>query len=71
MSRRRAPQGETRVSDQVVPRYSIGLWVTIGAQMFTIVLVALLSLFNTRFNKKLDEGREPPIQGIEGFRYSI
>jgi hypothetical protein len=48
-----------------------GLWVTIGAQIFTMVLVGTLTLFNTRTNRKLDNREVPLIQGIEGFRYSI
>ena len=44
---------------------------TIGAQIFTIILVGVLTVFNGRFNRRLDKGEVPPIQGIEGFRYSI
>lgn len=44
---------------------------TIGAQILTITIVAILSVMNTRFNRKLDKGLVPAIQGIEGFRFSI
>jgi hypothetical protein len=51
--------------------FSPGLWATIGAQFFTIILVGILTVGNTRYNRKLDAGEAEAIQGIEGYRYSI
>ncbi|KAJ9105374.1 hypothetical protein QFC21_001743 [Naganishia friedmannii] len=53
------------------PRYIPGLWATIGAQLLIISICVGLTFHFKSVNKQLDEGRREPIQGVEGFRYSI
>ncbi|KAI5450461.1 hypothetical protein NCC49_003083 [Naganishia albida] len=53
------------------PQYIPGLWTTIGCQLLIISICLGLTFHFKSVNKKMDEGRQGPVEGVEGFRYSI
>ncbi|KAK2737423.1 hypothetical protein FQN57_007513 [Myotisia sp. PD_48] len=54
------------------PKYIPGLWVTTGAQFLIMVLVAISTLVFMKRNKEVDNGTcKRPIEGLEGFKYTI
>lgn len=56
--------------NQDKPRYLNGLWATMGCQFCTLVLVAILSWYFNRQNKKQEKG-EVVIEGHEQFTYTL
>ncbi|KAF8458676.1 major facilitator superfamily domain-containing protein [Terfezia claveryi] len=54
---------------QDAPRYIPGIWVAIGCQFLTLVLITIMSIFFMRENRKQrEEGRV--LESCEGFRYT-
>ena len=57
---------------QDAPGYVPGLWVTTGLQFFTLVTTGCLSFHFWRRNKQVDESTTTkPIEGLEGFKYTL
>ncbi|KAM5454840.1 hypothetical protein MaudCBS49596_002137 [Microsporum audouinii] len=62
----------TTFREQDGPKYVPGLWVTTGFQLFIIVAVACTSFIFWRRNKQVDDGTaKTPIEGLEGFKYTL
>ncbi|KAK2841535.1 hypothetical protein FQN49_006162 [Arthroderma sp. PD_2] len=58
--------------EQDAPGYVPGLWVTTGFQLFILAAVAWTSLIFWKRNKQVDDGTaEKPIEGLEGFKYTL
>lgn len=54
------------------PRYLNGLWATAGLQLLVLVLLGGTTLAFTRANRQLARGTlQQPIEGLEGFKYTI
>ncbi|EFE40354.1 hypothetical protein TRV_04933 [Trichophyton verrucosum HKI 0517] len=57
---------------QDAPRYVPGLWVTTAFQLFILVAVACTTLVFWKRNNEVEEGRaRRPIEGLEGFKYTL
>ncbi|KAL1959308.1 hypothetical protein VTO42DRAFT_2495 [Malbranchea cinnamomea] len=58
--------------EQDAPRYIPGLWATTGLQIFILVAVVLTSVHFWLRNKQVDNGTiKEPIEGLEGFKYTL
>ncbi|GBF63287.1 MFS transporter [Trichophyton mentagrophytes] len=58
--------------EQDAPKYIPGLWVTTAFQLFILVAVACTTLIFRKRNNEVDEGRaKTPIEGLEGFKYTL
>lgn len=54
------------------PRYIYGLWTTAGLQLLLLTLLAATTFVFWRANRSLERGTlKEPIEGLEGFRYTI
>ncbi|CAG8961792.1 hypothetical protein HYFRA_00006335 [Hymenoscyphus fraxineus] len=53
---------------QDAPKYTPGMWATIGMQFLYIVIMSYMSYFFTKENQLADEG-EKILEGKEGYRY--
>ena len=53
------------------PGYRPGLWVTIGANFVIIIVCTIMSIAFMIRNKQVRSGRGGPIEGREGFFYTI
>jgi hypothetical protein len=53
------------------PGYRPGLWVTIGANILVIIMCTIMTIAFTIRNKQARSGRRGPIEGREGFFYTI
>lgn len=54
------------------PQYVPGLWVTTALQFLILGLLACTTTYFMRMNKKVDNGTiEEPIEGCEGFKYTL
>ena len=62
----------TTFRQQDKPKYFKGLWVTAGLQLFVLVLVSLTTLHFLRRNRQVSRGTaKKPIEGLEGFKYTL
>ncbi|EFR00233.1 hypothetical protein MGYG_03236 [Nannizzia gypsea CBS 118893] len=58
--------------EQDGPRYVPGLWVTTAFQLFILVAVAFTTVIFSKRNKQVDDGTaKTPIEGLEGFKYTL
>jgi MFS family permease len=54
------------------PRYVPGLWTTAGLQLLILALLSMTTFVFWRANRKLDRGTlRKPIEGLEGFKYTL
>jgi len=53
------------------PGYRPGLWVTIGANLLILIVCTIMTIAFTIRNKQARSGRGGPIEGREGFFYTI
>lgn len=62
--------GSTIFRSQDAPQYLPGMWTTICLQILYCVVTFTLSMYFKRQNKLADEGKNPALEGVEGFRYA-
>ncbi|KAK2787189.1 hypothetical protein FQN53_005613 [Emmonsiellopsis sp. PD_33] len=62
----------TTFREEDAPRYVPGLWTTAGLQFFILALVGCTTFQFMRRNKQVDAGTATkPIEGLEGFKYTL
>ncbi|KAF3483104.1 uncharacterized protein GIQ15_02428 [Arthroderma uncinatum] len=62
----------TTFREQDGPKYVPGLWVTAGFQLFIMAAVGSTSFIFWKRNKQVDSGTAvKPIEGLEGFKYTL
>lgn len=60
----------TTFREQDSPRYVPGLWATVGCQLLLLALLLLTSVHYYRVNRIVRHGG-PPVEGQQGFRYTL
>jgi MFS family permease len=62
----------TTFREMDAPRYIPGLWTTAGLQLLILALLGATTFVFWRANRSLDQGTlREPIEGLEGFKYTI
>ncbi|KAL3474744.1 major facilitator superfamily domain-containing protein [Aspergillus californicus] len=62
--------GSTIFRTEDAPDYLPGMWATIAMQMFYAVMTGLFSLYLSRQNRRVAEGKRDALEGVQGFRYA-
>ena len=64
--------GSTVFLEEEAPYYLTGLWVTTGLQLLIMVLLASMSYYFIRMNKKVDAGTlKAPLEGHVGCKFTL
>lgn len=64
--------GSTVFLEREAPYYLTGLWVTTGLQFLILVLLASMSFYFIRMNRKVDAGTlKAPLEGYVGFKFTL
>src|SRR5258708_7505272 len=62
----------TSFREKDAPKYVNGLWATAGLQFFILISLVCTTAYFAHKNKQLDNGTlKEPIEGQEGFRYTL
>lgn len=62
----------TTFKQSEAPKYRSGLWATVALQLWVISSVGAMTCYFLWKNKKVDNGSlKKPIEGLEGFKYTL